>query len=238
MKKNLLVAVAAVAISTGAMAQSAFEGFYGQLGVGYENNTFGSSTLNVGANSGHTGTGGANVGAPTQTASGFSGAIGLGYNYAVAPRLLLGVGIDYNPMTLTSGQAAVCNGCGAQSTTKVSNRFNIFVTPGYEIDKDKLAYMKFGYTQEQVNMNLPAGPNTFTNSFNQTANAGGYTIGLGYKQLVDKNVYVFGEGNYMSYSSVGLSQNGNNADGTGAQRVTINTTPSAYQFLVGVGYKF
>jgi hypothetical protein len=239
MKIKLLVAAAATVVASSAMAQSAFEGFYGQLGIGYENNTFGSNTLNVGAKAGSSDSGtGGQISAPSSTAGGFSGTIGLGYNYSVSPQWLFGLGVDYNPLNLTSNSVAACNGCGAQQvTTKVSNRFNVFVTPGYVIDKDKLFYLKAGFSMEQVQYNLPAGPNTFTNTYNPTSNANGYIVGLGYKQLVDKNIYVFGEGNYMGYSKVSQSGTGNNATGT-SQSIATTTTPSAYQFLVGVGYKF
>ncbi|MBT8583401.1 porin family protein [Polynucleobacter paneuropaeus] len=233
------MAVAAGFIGTSAMAQSAFEGFYGQLGVGYENNSFGSNTLNVSAVSGAPGSGtSGTVSAPSQNASGFSGAIGLGYNYTIAPQWLIGLGIDYNPMSLKSSGAAPCSGCSAQDTFQASNRLNVFVTPGYQLDKDSLVYLKAGYSMEQVQSNLPSGSNTFTNTLNTTTNANGYIVGLGYKQLVDKNIYVFGEGNYMSYSTVTQNGTGQNGSGNPSQSVTLSTKPSAYQFLVGVGYKF
>jgi opacity protein-like surface antigen len=237
MKIKLLVAVAATVLASSATAQSAFQGFYGQLGIGYENNSLGSNTLNVAPRAGDptSGTGGT-VSGPSSTAGGFSGTVGLGYNYAVSPQWLVGLGVDYNPLSLTSNGNAVCNGCSVQSTGKVSNRLNIFVTPGYAIDKDKLVYLKAGYSMEQIQPNLPASANTFTNTYNPSSNASGYIVGLGYKQMVDKNIYVFGEGNYMGYSK--LSQSGTGNSGAASQAITTTTTPSAYQFLVGVGYKF
>lgn len=234
MKKQLLVALAAGFIGTSAMAASAFEGLYGQLGVGYENNTISSMSISNTATTGHNAFSSAS---PNQTASGFSGTIGLGYNYSVAPQWLLGLGVDYNPLSLTSSSTAVCNGCSAQGTTKISNRLNVFVMPGYEIDKDKLVYLKAGYSMEQYQSTIPASSNSFVNTINPTSNANGYIVGLGYKQLVDKNIYVFGEGNYMGYSKVTQNTTGTNSDGT-TQQLSGNGTPSAYQFLVGVGYKF
>ena len=38
MKIKLLVAAAATVVASSAMAQSAFQGFYGQVATGYENN--------------------------------------------------------------------------------------------------------------------------------------------------------------------------------------------------------
>ena len=238
MKIKLLVAAAATVVASTAMAQSAFQGFYGQLGIGYESNSFGSNTLNVGSYAGDPTSGsGGPLSSPSATASGFSGAIGLGYNYSVAPKWLVGLGVDYNPLSL-EGKAAACNGCTVQATYKASNRLNVFVTPGYEIDKDKLVYLKAGYSMEQVNTNIPASSDTFRNAYNPTSNANGYILGLGYKQLVDKNIFVFGEGNYMSYSKVTQTGSGINYDNGLSQAITTTTTPTAYQFLVGVGYKF
>ena len=215
MSKKLLIAAAAVAMSSGAMAQSAFEGFYGQLGVGYENNSFANKTASTGS---------ASNAAPSQSAAGFSGTVGLGYNYAVAPNLVLGLGVDYNPLSLKSGQSALYNGStGYNTTTQASNRYNIFVTPGYQFGADKLGYIKLGYSAEQLKAQ-----NSGSSSTSGTANASGYIVGLGYKQLINKNIYVFGEANYMTYSNIAISSGGN----------SINTTPSAYQALVGVGYKF
>jgi len=44
MKNKLLVVIATTLIAGSAMAQSAFQGFYGQVGVGYENNRVSSTT--------------------------------------------------------------------------------------------------------------------------------------------------------------------------------------------------
>jgi len=220
MSKKLLIAAAALAMSSGAMAQSAFEGFYGQVGVGYENNSFANKTAygpTFGGNA---------VAAPSQSAGGFSGTVGLGYNYSVAPNLVLGLGVDYNPLSVKSSQNGATNNqsAGVNTTTQASNRYNIFVAPGYQFGADKLGYIKLGYSAEQLKAQNSGGLST-----SGTANASGYIVGLGYKQLIDKNIYVFGEANYMTYS--------NTAIGTGGG-IGTNTTPSTYQALVGVGYKF
>lgn len=235
MKKQLLVAVAAGFIGASAMAQSAFEGFYAQAGVGYENNTLSSRTLNVTAKPGQpdTGSNGAQS-APSSSGGGFSGLIGLGYNFSVAPQWLVGIGADFSPTSVTTSTQYIitCNpqsNCDGTNNYKVNNRYSVYLTPGYEIDKDKLVYLKAGYSSENVTWQ---GQGTASGMGNQSKTASGFVAGLGYKQLLDKNLYVFGEGNYYSYSS-------NNVSGsTGSQTITQTQTPSAYQFLVGVGYKF
>jgi opacity protein-like surface antigen len=75
---------------------------------------------------------------------------------------------------------------------------------------------------------------TFSNGGSNPSNTlRGYVLGLGYKQLLSQNIYLFGEGNYYNYgnqSYTSLYANGF-AD-------TFNAKATAYQFLVGVGYKF
>jgi outer membrane immunogenic protein len=231
MKIKLLVAAAATVVASSAMAQSAFQGFYGQVGVGYEHNQLSSGNLNVSQRAGEpdSGTPGA-VSSPSYNASSFSGAITVGYNASIAPKFLLGLGIDYNPLTSTSSNTPICSApaCATAGVKyDISNRFNVYLTPGYEIDKDKLVYLKAGYTMQ----NVKAKPQ-FDGVPSTSANANGFILGLGYKQLLDKNLYLFGEGNYMNYSKTTLSGSDS------GQSVSINQTPIAYQFLVGVGYKF
>ncbi|MBT8543010.1 porin family protein [Polynucleobacter paneuropaeus] len=219
MKKQLLVAITTGLIASSAMAQSAFEGFYAQAGIGYENNTLNSNSLNIL---------GLSNPAPSASSGGFSGVLGLGYNLSVAPQWVIGVGADYSPTSLTSSNQLACNSCaGSFANFKVSNRYSIFVAPGYQIDKSSLAYVKAGYSAETVNWQ----PQGNSGQSNASMNASGFVVGLGYKQLIDKNLYVFGEGNYYSYSSV-------NGNSTGGQPINVSTTPSAAQLLVGMGYKF
>jgi len=227
MKKKLLIAVGASFLASAAIAQSAFEGFYAQVGIGYENDslTSRSFTTSVATNGAPNGT----VSGASSSGGAFSGTIGLGYNLSIAPKWLVGIGADYSPTNLTTSTQASYYGAIASNNYKVSNRFNIFLTPGYEIDADKLAYLKVGYSNEAVAWQAQSGP---PGAVNSSSNQSGFVAGLGYKQLLNKNLYVFGEGNYYSYSSY-TSSSINPSNGS----FTPTQTPSAYQFLVGIGYK-
>lgn len=229
MKIKLLAATAATVLASSALAQSAFEGFYGQLGVGYENNSISSRSFSF--TSFATPADNGSAGAPSSSGGGFSSTVGLGYNFSVAPKWIVGIGADYAFTNVTTSTQPILNGAsaGADNNYKVKNRYDIFITPGYEIDKDKLAYVKAGYSSQSV---VWQGQNAASSLGSESKNANGYVVGLGYKQLIDKNLYFFGEGNYYSYSSYTIS--GNGGDGT----ISQTQTPSAYQFLVGVGYKF
>lgn len=230
--------------SPSTFAQSAFQGFYGQIATGYENNsasnldgvfkeaariypdTYNASTQNFG-------------GAPL--------IVGLGYNFSVAPKFILGIGIDYSLVSQTSSTyssnfspyALTFSG----QSLKVSNRLNIFVTPGYEIDRDKLIYLKAGYSSIKATYNPPTASDGTPEARNWTSpssTVGGYILGLGYKQIIKGGFYGFAEGNYMSYSKPSLVSNVDEQPYGGASTWTMTTNPSisAYQLLIGIGYKF
>ena len=99
---------------------------------------------------------------------------------------------------------------------QLSNRFNLFLTPAYAINKDKLVYIKAGYSQVSTQFNRATsitktlnGVSTTTASTggNQSSNQGGYLFGLGYKQIITSGLYGFVEGNYMGYSAPSYSYN-------------------------------
>jgi outer membrane immunogenic protein len=224
--KKLLVAAAVAGLVGTANAQNAFEGFYGQLGIGYENNSVKFSNGAVNGNPDA-----ASDANKSYSGGSFSGAIGLGYGFAIDKNWLLTVGADYSPLTSNTSTTTFNNDDGTSDTLKfsVSNRYNVFIAPGYVIDNNKLVYAKAGYSAQSVKMKASVGD--YFN--NPSKNLSGYVLGLGYKQLIDKNIYFFGEGNYMNYSSANAS--GTSAD---ARTVTYGNSATAYQFLVGVGYKF
>jgi opacity protein-like surface antigen len=257
MKMKLLVAAAATVLASSAMAQSAFEGFYGQIATGYESNQVGSGSGTKTESNPANGTTDS-ISSPSQSFGGAPIVLGLGYNFSVAPQWLLGVGVDYSLLSQTSSSfsSTITGGdvpAGTTfngSTVKAANRLNIFVTPGYAIDKDKLVYLKAGYSSVQATFNpgntiTVPGFGTFTNAeagqntaSSQSKTVGGYIIGLGYKQMITNGLYAFGEANYMGYSKPSFSSTRSYTDGTGTFTSNTSASLSAYQLLVGVGYKF
>ena len=245
---KLLVAAAATVLASSVMAQSAFQGFYGQLGTGYESNSL--SSLNANATVTPVVPNAFATTFPTvttgnQTASGMPLVAGVGYNYAISNSWLIGIGGEYSFVSQKTGSytSTISNGNilpGQQ--TEISNRYNIFVTPGYALDKEKLVYLKAGYSNQQLKYTAPAN-NTGTSTDparSVTSTVGGYVLGLGYKQIITGGLYGFAEGNYMQYSK----GNTNGSPFTSTQndyRVSVsnsNPASSAYTLLIGVGYKF
>jgi hypothetical protein len=232
MKRKWLVGAVSVLLSSGAFAQSAFEGFYGQISTGYESNTVNSASL----------TGQDYGGTPNVSNSASPSAhsaplvFGLGYTFLVKDKFTLGVGIDYSALTQTTSAAGFYYPAFGSSDVydydfSVSNRFSLFVTPGYAIDADKLAYVKLGYTTQQVQY---AQTNCCSTPSNKS-NVNGYVLGLGYKQMIKNGLYAFVEANYYSYDKSSLSST--YTDGPGGT-VSANPKSNAYNFLVGVGYRF
>jgi opacity protein-like surface antigen len=234
---KLLVALAATGlVATSAFAQkSAFEGFYGQISTGYENN----QASSLGFTDSEPGQPSTSWNASNQSFGGVPLVIGAGYNFSVAPKWVIGLGADYSALNQKSStysytlQGISLNG----STIEVSNRYNVFIAPGYEIEKDKLVYLKAGYSGVTAKSTSPnsysySGGTGSIMSNSQSNNLSGYVVGLGYKQFISGGFYGLAEVNYMSYSKTTFSST---ADGVTS---TANPGLSSYQVLVGVGYKF
>jgi outer membrane immunogenic protein len=227
-----LLALGLVCFSPSIFAQSAFQGFYGQIATGYENNSVSNTSLTMNNRSNFPGGNNnpSNGSAPL--------ILGAGYNYSISQNLLLGVGLDYSFLETTIGTANI-NGsyAGTGTTYKASNRLNIFLAPGYVIDKDKLAYAKVGYSTQKLKASYydDAGPSACSGNSMGSGNAQGFLAGLGYKQIISGGFYGFTEANYYSY---GRTSMGTSTLCDTTLITNFSPSTSAYNFLAGVGYKF
>jgi hypothetical protein len=243
-------------------AQSSFAGFYGQVSTGYESNQLGSktdtATVSPYAKSDTSNTG------PSQTFGGAPLVFGIGYNWQASDKWLIGLGADYSALTQTSssipttannapGSTSVASGANIilnGSTMQLSNRFNLFITPGYAIDKDKLVYVKAGYSQVTAQYNRSTSITRTANGVSTTSaveggnvssTQGGYLLGLGYKQVIKGGLYGFVEGNYMGYSAPSYLFTIKETYGGIASTKTVATSfasLNSFQALVGLGYAF
>jgi outer membrane immunogenic protein len=225
MNKKLLVAALFAVAGTSAMAQSAFNGAYGQVGIGYSSaspstsnatQTVGGSTVNRSISS--------------SSSSDFTGTVTVGYMGTVSNNFLLGIGAEYSPLPGSSTNSTASGGgfTTTTSTYKVQNGYNIFLSPAIAIDKDKLAYAKVGYAGTQIKVDYGSG--------NNTTNYTGYSLGLGYKQIIQGGLYGFAEGNYFSYGNKTTNLSGTTSGTAWTTSQTSNA--NAYNLLVGIGYKF
>lgn len=227
--------------ATSACAQTnPFEGFYGQVSTGYENNSIKSPSTRYTVIDTPPFSGTQDI--SNQSASGVPLVLGIGYNFAINSKWVLGLGADYSALSQKTGefssknpQVPGPNGYVNGQSIEISNRFNLFLAPGYVIDQDKLVYAKIGYSNQQIQFTTP-GTRDAT-GYSPSATQSGYILGLGYKQVITGGLYVFGEANYMSYSHASLDST---VHLRGGPDVGVNQNPaaSAYTILVGAGYKF
>ncbi len=225
--KKILLAAAIISLSTsGVMAQSKFDGFYGQVGVGYESvqPSFSNSNVTV------SGVGTAPIGTSISNSNGFTGVVTLGFMTSVTKDFLLGIGAEYSPIAgQKSNYSASVGGVSlGNGEYNKENSYNIFITPATPVGQDGLLYGKVGYTGASIKDSF-AGSST-------TTNYTGYSLGLGYKQIIQGGLYAFAEGNYMSYGNKTASASAQ----YGGYTVSATSTSSAnaYNLLVGIGYKF
>ena len=218
--KKIIALASLCGLMTTVNAQSAFEGLYGQIGVGYE-----SVTTKMSGGTGPFGAANTPYTASAENTNSFAGTVSAGYYFGVTQTFLLGIGAEYSPLASQKGDVTLTS--GGQSTvigtaTK-TNSYNVFVSPAIAIDKDKMAYAKLGYTGTTAKIDAAdsGGP---TDTLNYT----GFSFGLGYKQMITSGLYGFAEGNYAMYGKKNVPGNG----------VTGTIQPSAMNFLLGVGYKF
>jgi|LauGreDrversion2_2_1035103.scaffolds.fasta_scaffold71152_1 outer membrane immunogenic protein len=221
----MTASMAACLVTTNAQAQSAFEGFYGQLGAGYQffndkstNATFkptGSSTIR-------------SQSITNATPQGFAGTIALGYNKAITKNYLLGFGAEYNPFATNEASRTITTSAGTsfQGHIKQNSYYNIFITPTYSFDEDKVVYLKAGWSQSNAS-------NPYI-SYNQS----GPSFGLGYKQFFSGSWYGFAEANYIVYGNTTYSIQIPASDTRGSGISSATNSGNMLSGLAGIGYKF
>lgn len=261
MKKLILAAAVTSAFaSTASFAQTnSFTGFYGQIATGYESNSPGKLSADAYYNKPSENIANEKVdslSASSATPSGAPLILGLGYTFEVTPQFLLGIGADYSFITQSSNvKYDLVNEPGATlngAKLSLSNRFNIFITPSWAIDKDKVLYAKVGYSQvsgkftsvksqtdsDGSTYSLVSENTGFTQGFsNPKGTYNGYILGLGYKQMIANGLYGYVEANYMDYGKVKYTSTAPTTGG-GSISTTINKGLQSYTVLAGLGYRF
>ena len=127
--------LAASLVAVPVSAQSSFEGFFGQIGVGYLKNDTGNTAVTASSGgSSYT----LNPTGSNPHRSNFTGVLSLGYYTSINPQFLLGAGIEYEPLiqTTSSYTVAAAGQASQNGSYKISNRYNIFVSPGLQVSKE------------------------------------------------------------------------------------------------------
>jgi opacity protein-like surface antigen len=235
MNKKILVAALLAASVTGAYAQSKFEGFYGQVGIGYStiNPSVSNSTLTPPAGNTPSSYG---MGASVSAANSFNGALGAGYTWSLAPQFTLGLGVDYQPFAGQSANVTLSNASLSPASQTVSYKqnsaYDIYLAPGFAVTPESMIYGKFGFAGTQIKT-------TTSNGSSGTTNYNGFLVGLGYKQIISGGLYGFAEANYTSFGGQTQTASGPWTSGTtGTYNLNTNTSANAFNAMVGLGYKF
>lgn len=229
--KTLIAVGLASATIAPVNAQSKFDGFYAQAGIGYE---MASPSLSFGnLNITNNGTPVASV--PTSstinTANSFAGTVTAGYNFTITRDFLLGLGAEYSPIAGSKANySATYSGYGtANGQYNKQNSYNIFISPATPVGNDGLLYGKVGYTGASVSSQCNGCSST-------TTNLSGYSLGLGYKQIISGGLYGFGEVNFASYGNNSSTDTATFSTYRASQTSTVSANVT--NFLIGVGYKF
>ena len=227
MKYHLpLLAIALTTLATSSFAQSKFEGFYGQVAVGYESisPTLTNTPIAVSGSSSTI-----PLATSISSTSGATGNVALGYTASINKDFTLAIGAEYYPINSQSGNyTSTLAGKTSSGTYQKQNVYNIYLAPGMNVGTDGLAYFKVGYTGASIK--------STQGSASSTENLSGYSLGLGYKQFFTGNWYGFGEANYFSYGNSVDNQRAPASTRTLSWSTTLNA--NVYNLLIGLGYKF
>jgi outer membrane immunogenic protein len=232
MKKNLFAAILLSTVTVSVIAQSKFEGPYAQVGIGYESVspslTYGNYNI---SQSGNPIIISVPTGSNVSNSNSFAGNLTAGYNFLVTKDFLLGIGVDYSPISGSKSNFSTSDTITGTANGQWNKEYsyNIFLSPAISVSSDGLLYGKVGYTSGSFK-------SQYSGESSVTKDLTGYTIGIGYKQFLTEGLYGFGEVNYAGYNKL----NFDNALTSGAFRVTQTTTISAntINVLVGLGYRF
>ena len=234
-KKYVLVILLFLIISS-ARAESLFEGFYEQIGVGFSKTNFNLSTTPLSLSTNNFATT-PNV----SNNSNLSGVFTAGYFKTIKDGYLLGLNIDVHPFTSPSNDYGVSIATRPSAITVAGNfqnqgNFAISLIPAIEISPSALAYFKLGYVWGSVQKNYTVTTPASVTSFNQSVNLNGTTIGVGYKRIITDKWYGFTEMNYVHKNDFAQQNTVTMANTT----ANYSATSGGYYVnaLIGLGYHF
>jgi len=236
MIKKYLLVILLPSVIVSAKAESLFDGFYEQIGVGFNKTNFNLSTTPLSVSTNNFATT-ASIGNSTN----ISGAFTAGYLKKIKDNFLLGLSVDAHPFESPSTAYGVSIATRPSASTVVGSfqnqsNFTISLIPAIEISPNALAYLKLGYVWGSVQKNYTVTTPASINTVNQSVNLSGTAIGVGYKRFISDQMYGFTEMNYVHKN-----------DFTQQNTVTIANTTANYSAtsggyyvnaLIGLGYQF
>jgi opacity protein-like surface antigen len=211
--KHTLAAALLACLSGGAFAQAKnFEGLNVTGSLGYQSGKSSSSDFNDPL-----------ITTTEAAPSGTAVNVGVEYITVLSQAATLGFGLDTNVLSSNGSQSdTTSNGSIVNSNIiKITSSYSISVMPGYAINNDVLVYGKLSYVQIASNSERVGGAS-------KSDTGTGYGVGLGFKKMMTRNLFVFGEGNVVAGVAKDGSDNG----------ATYKSKGSFTNIAVGVGYRF
>lgn len=228
-----------------------FQGLYTEVSLGYQKQTLQIPDVSLSVFPVYTNTGATNFSYADQSISSTPLIVGFGYNYGMGNNVLIGFGLDFSLLSsakrsfsgsyvTTFSNGTSVSGTLSNTSIKSKGDLDVYVAPGYLLDEHKLIYLKFGYMNTSLEYNQGADTNSVTGvykGFSSSLIVSGYLLGMGYKELLTPNIYLFVEGDYTS--SVNLTFSGI-VTGPGGNTALLSPTikMNGYRGLIGAGYKF
>lgn len=147
---------------------------------------------------------------------GVFGEIGVGYDFMLSDRVLLGI---YGDFRFGNIETSLNVGPFGGDVT-LDYGFDIIGRLGYVLSPHTLAYLLAGYSHQHFDLSSTVG-------FAYDWDAGGFVVGAGIETVLSGNWTLKGEYRYADYGSDDF--------GTGG---LINVTPSTHTFLAAISYRF
>ena len=152
--------------------------------------------------------------------------LGVEYTYPVNEKFTLGVSVEGNVLGSGSvgGSRRLADGTAdLDFTAQVkTGAYQISVVPGMLVGPHSLLYGKVGYYSASTDLIIAGETSSYTSS--------GMGYGLGLKQILTKNFFVFGEID----TRVGIAKNQTSPDKLWSFDAKLDGT----SILIGAGYKF
>lgn len=219
--RKLVMAVAIVATSMNTFAQKAYDGWFGQVGVGAANASSNETTDSL--SYGTLQTSNQNF---SFNKTNIAGTVSVGYSKSF-DNLNLAINGFYNLSSSDFGSAT--NQFGSKRQANIKNVYGIVLEPGYYFDKKVLGYLKVGAAFADKYVSFPNSSDLANENFGSST---GMLYGLGLKYELSKNWYAGAELYQISFPTQSFTTD----DGSMRNSDTFKTKYNYAGFLVG--YKF
>ena len=151
----------------------------------------------------------------------------LSYAFAIDNNFLIGLGFTYGLNDTDAGTVA------SILKFKIEDQRSVYIQPTYAFNNSFAAYGKIGYHEMDGKATLTQ--NLFINNQNYGLAAGsasgefkGIGYGFGLKGLINQNVYIQAEVQYVDYDS----------EGGGSANNVASFKPETVSGIISIGYKF